>query len=341
MILDLTDLNGEAKRLSEYLKSRIISQHEAIDSVCVGAQKYFVGLNEIKKPLGTFLFAGPTGTGKTKVVQDIGKFFDIEPVVINCGEMQQHHELSKLLGAPPGFIGHGETKPLISKERIENTNGRPNVVLFDEIEKASSALFNLLLGILDNGYVTTNHNVNVYFNNCFIFMTCNIGIEKLEQENKNIGFSKKELSKENKEEITFKEIKKVFRPEFINRIEKIVVFEALTKQNVEDIFELELSDIQDRLSDCEMKKVFLYIDPSAKQKIVDMGYSAEYGARNLKRIMEKEIVCPVSNALSLEQVEDGDSILVEFVEDAFLFRKQQYTRKKGSSTFVMMDKLLR
>lgn len=340
MILDCKNLNGEAKRLSEFLKSKVISQNEAIDEICTGSQKYFVGLNNPKKPLFNFLFAGPTGTGKTKIVQEIGNYFNVTPVVVNCGELQQHHELSKLLGAPPGYVGHGETKPLLSKERIE-LKGKPNVVLFDEIEKATPSLFNMLLGILDNGYVTTNSNVDVFFHNCFVFMTCNIGVRQIEAEEKRMGFSKKVLTGQERESITMKEIKKTFMPEFMNRVDKVVVFEQLKREDVEDIFELELSEIQKRLSECEMKKVFLSVSKVAKEKIVDAGFSVEYGARNLKRVLEKNLVEPVATCLSLDEVEDGDFIVMDWKEpDGFYFKKQPYVRTKGASITILMNELL-
>ena len=340
MILDCKNLNGEAKRLSEFLKSKVISQEEAIDEICNGSQKYFVGLNNPKKPLFNFLFAGPTGTGKTKIVQEIGNYFEVNPVVINCGEMQQHHELAKLLGAPPGYVGHGETKPLLSKERIE-IKGKPNVVLFDEIEKATPTLFNMLLGILDNGYVTTNSNVDVSFTNCFVFMTCNIGVRQIEAEEKRMGFTRNVLSVQERESITIREIKKTFLPEFINRVDKIVVFEQLKREDVENIFELELSEIQNRLSECEMKHVFLSVSKLAKEKVVDAGYSVEYGARNLKRVLEKELVQPVATALSLEEVEDGDFIVMDWNEESeFYFKKQPYVRGKGNKMSILMNEIL-
>lgn len=334
MVLDAKTLNGEAKRLSEFLKSRIISQKEAIEQICNGAQKYFVGLNAPKKPLGNFLFAGPTGTGKTKIVQEIANFFGIEPVIINCGEIQERYDISKLLGAPPGYIGHGDTKPLLSKERIETDS--PNVILFDEIEKASPALFNLLLGILDNGYVTTSSNVDVNFCNCFIFMTCNIGMKKIEEEESSIGFTKTKLDDDKKEKTIIKEIKKLFYPEFINRLDKIIVFKNLTRKDVEEIFHLELSAIQKRIVESEKKKIFLTISDAARQRILDMGYSEEYGARNLKREIEREIIVPLSNAISLDCVEDGDSILVD-IEKEFFFKKLEYLRNKSYSSSICFE----
>ena len=336
MKLDIKNLNGEAKRLSEFLKSKIISQREAIDEVCNGAQKYFSGISDPKKPISNFLFAGPTGSGKTQLVNHIGEFFGLDPVVINCGEMQDKHELSKLLGAPPGYIGHGDTKPLLSKEKIE-LKGKPNVILFDEIEKTSPALYNMLLGILDNGYVTTNSNVDVYFNNCFIFMTCNIGIKTANKEEAKMGFVSKTFIDNEKEEFIIKEIKKEFSPEFFNRIDKTIVFKTLTKEDVFNIFDLELFYIQERLANCEAKKIFFSASDDVKEKLVNLSYSPEYGARSLKRTLEKEIVLPLSNALSLDEVEDGDYILMSMEEDGeFFFTKEEYTRQKGSSVSISM-----
>jgi len=340
MVLDCKNLNGEARRLSEYLKSKVISQDEAIKEICNGSQRYFVGLNNPKKPLFNFLFAGPTGTGKTKIVQEIGNYFDVDPVVINCGELQQHHELSKLLGAPPGYVGHGDTKPLLSKERIQ-IKGKPNVILFDEIEKASPSMFNMLLGILDTATVTTNSNVDVSFVNCFIFMTCNIGVRKIETEENTIGFTKKILSATERETVIIKEIKKIFLPEFINRIDKIVVFKQLVRKDVERIFDLELMEIQERLFHCEMKKVFLGVTKLAKEKIVDAGYSVEYGARNLKRVLEKELVQPISNALSLDEVEDGDFIVMDWNKRGeYFFKKEPYVRTRGNTMSIMLSQIL-
>ena len=215
--------------------------------------------------------------------------------------------------------------------------------MFDEIEKASSTLYNLLLGILDNGYCTTSNNIDTSFENCFIFMTCNIGISEIETIENNIGFTKNKLSQNEKESITIKEIKKQFSPEFINRLDKIVVFEHLDRNDISKIFDNELELIQNRISHSpdNIKKVFIEVSSDAKEKIVDEGYSVEYGARNLKRAMETHIVNPIANALSLPEVLSGDSIKIGHDNSDFLYEKIQYNRKRGQASYLSIDEIQR
>lgn len=335
MRLDIKNLNGDAKTLSKFLKSRIISQVDAIDDVAHVAQKYFAGLSNPKRPIANLLFAGPSGTGKTQIVHEIGNFFDVEPLIINCNEMADKHETSKLLGAPPGYLGHGETKPLFTKERIEKKDG-PNVILFDEIEKASSNLYSILLSIMDKGHVINNSNDKISFVNSFIFLTCNLGVEGVKKEESKIGFSQKCLNKKEKEVVVVREVKKKFLPEFINRLDKIIMFQNLTREDIDKIFELEIDEIQKRLFQRNGKRVFFSVSEEARDRLVEMGYSHEYGARNLKRVIEKEIVFPLANALTLKEVREGDSIHMGWGEEGSYFDRVGYNKTMGASSYISL-----
>lgn len=330
MFLDLKPLNGEAKELYNFLRNRIISQEEAVKEVCHGVQKAFVDLCDEDKPLGIFFFAGPTGTGKTKIVHEIAKYFDTKTLVVNCGEFQSSYDIAKLVGSPPGYIGHTETKPIFSKEKVE-LEGKPTIILLDEIEKASSAFFNIMLGIFDKGYMTTGANEDINFSTSFIFMTSNIGMNKIEEKNSKFGFHEHKQENKEKEETIKSSMKKKFSPEFLNRIDKTVVFLNLSRNDIMNIMELELREIQNRMSKSDEKKVMFIMSDRAKEELVSIGFSTEYGARYLKRAIEEHIVNPLANALTHPDVEENDIILVDFDNKEFTFEKKELAMKASSN----------
>ena len=329
MILDLKPLNGEALELYNFLRSRIVSQEEAVKEVCHGVQKAFVDLCPDERPLGIFFFAGPTGTGKTKIVHEIADYFKTKPLVVNCGEFQSPYDIAKLVGSPPGYIGHTETKPIFSKERIEQ-EGKPTIILLDEIEKASSTFFNIMLGILDKGYMTTGDNNNVNFATSFIFMTSNIGMSEIKEKTVKFGFHEQKQEKKQLDETIKASMKKKFSPEFINRLDKTVMFSRLTREDCKEILELELYDVQNRISKSEEKKIMFILSDKAKDELINIGYSEEYGARNLKRAIETNVVNPMANALTHPDVEENDIIFIDHDTD-FIFEKKELAMAANSN----------
>jgi ATP-dependent Clp protease ATP-binding subunit ClpB len=325
MILDLKSLNGEALELYNFLRNRIISQEEAVKEVCHGVQKAFVDLCPENRPLGIFFFAGPTGTGKTKIVHEIAEYFNTKPLIVNCGEFQSSYDIAKLVGSPPGYIGHGETVALFSKERIEQ-EGKPTIILLDEIEKASPAFVNIMLGIFDKGNMTTGANEEVNFCTSFIFMTSNIGMSKVEEKNAKFGFHEIISEKKQVENTIKASMKKKFSPEFLNRIDKTVVFLNLTRENCREILELELYEVQTRMTKSDEKKIMFVVTDKAKEELINIGYSEEYGARNLKRAIETHIVNPLANALTHPNVEENDIVSIEWDKD-FIFEKKKLAMK--------------
>lgn len=340
-VLNLTELNGEAAVLYKFLKDKIVSQEEAIKEVCNLVQKAFVDLCPEEKPLGIFFFAGPTGTGKTKIVHDIASYFNTKPLIINCGEFQSSYDIAKLVGSPPGYIGHTETKPLFSKERIEQ-EGKPTVILLDEIEKASPAFFNIMLGIFDKASLSTGDNTNVDFSTSFIFMTSNIGINNIEDKKSKFGFHEMDVTDAHKNSSIQSAMKKKFSPEFLNRLDKTIVFNTLTQDNCRQILDLELFEIQNRMSNSEEKKIMFIISDSAKDQLIKVGYSEEYGARHIKRALETNVVNPLSNALSHPSVDENDIIFIDYINSKFQFDKKTRVMKSGSSRmgFMMQDNII-
>ena len=330
MRLNLTELNGEAAVLHKFLRDRIVSQDEAVKETCIGFQKAFSDLCPEERPLGIFFFAGPTGTGKTKIVYDIAKYFDTKPLVVNCGEFQSSYDISKLVGSPPGYIGHTETKPVFSRERVE-LKGKPTIILLDEIEKASSAFFNIMLGIFDKGTLSIGDNTDVDFSTSFIFMTSNIGMGNIEDKTAKFGFHEMTLGKNQKDTTIRASMKKKFSPEFLNRLDKTIVFSNLTKADCKEILELELYDVQKRMSNSDEKKIMSVISEAAKDRLIEVGYSAEYGARFLKRALETHVVNPLANALSHPDVQENDIIFVDYADSEFIFEKKKKIMKAGST----------
>lgn len=312
MILKSNVLSKQASELQEYLRSTVIGQDEAIRETVLVTQKHFAGLSQERRPICTFLFIGPTGTGKTKLVEE---FFDyltshnksIKPIKINCGEFQGSHEITKLIGAPPAYLGHNETKAVFNKEAVEAVV--PNVILFDEIEKASDAMFNILLGVLDKGEIKLGNNTFVDLSNCFIFMTSNEGMEKIQKEEKTMGFLKASVD-EKMGKIIDGNLKQKFRPEFLNRIDRVIKFNYLSEEDIIKILDLEIFQIQDRILKSCRKKIFITLDEESKKFLTKAGYCKEYGARNIKRILEKEIVMPLSNIILSSDIDSGDIVYI-------------------------------
>jgi ATP-dependent Clp protease ATP-binding subunit ClpB len=337
MILNSKTLNGKAKDLEEKMNSVVIGQTDAIHELAIATQKFFYGLSDPSKPIATLFFAGKTGCGKTKAAEELAKFFGVSKFLkVNCGEFQQSHEISKLIGSPPGYIGHSETKAFFNKKDVEECI--PNVILFDEVEKATDSLFHLLLSILDKGEIKLGNNDSVSFKNTFIILTSNIGVESVKEREKAIGFVKKELKEEDEIQLLNDSMRSKFRPEFMNRIDKIIKFKTLTKEDMKKILELELSSIQYRIliSRETIKKVFFVMNDETKNWLISEGFSEEYGARNLKRVISREIELPLACSLGDDALNSGDVIEIKLndEEPGLVFLKTKLNRSKSKQISI-------
>lgn len=332
MILNSKNLSGKAKELQDRLNSVVVGQDEAVKELAITTQKFFHGLSDPKKPITSLFFAGKTGCGKTKVAEELAKFFGITKFMkVNCGEFQQSHEIAKLIGSPPGYIGHSETKAFFNKKDVEGHT--PNIILFDEVEKATDSLFHLLLSILDKGEIKLGNNDVVDFKNCFIIFTSNIGVEEAKNRSKRIGFLDNKIDEDEEDHLLNRSMKSKFRPEFINRIDSTIRFNTLSKDNMKKILELELSKIQYRIMSSKIikKKIYFVMNDYTKNWIIDEGFSEEFGARNLKRIISKEIEIPLSCVLGDDQLESGDVIEIKKIEgdQDLVFEKALFKRSNN------------
>ncbi len=355
--LDPKRTGKDASYLEYRLRQLIAGQDDAIGQIVNMFQMYTTGLSSPGRPIGSFLFLGPTGTGKTRLVEAAAECLLRRPspvVKIDCAEFQHSHEIAKLIGSPPGYLGHRETHPLLSQEMLNqywNDDVKLSFVLFDEIEKASDALWNLLLGILDKGVLTLGDNRKVDFSRAMIFMTSNLGAAEMSQiGSPKMGFARS-LGKETlaAEEIARRSEKqsktgveaarKKFTPEFMNRLDKIVVFKSLADKDLRRILDIELAIFQQRLlAGANQKKFVFAVSDDAKTFLLEQGVDPRYGARHLKRSMERLLVQPLSNLLATEQIEDGDCLRIEFdsVERELTFTKEAEGLPIGTM-FEMID----
>jgi ATP-dependent Clp protease ATP-binding subunit ClpB len=317
-----------AQDFDEKLATRIVGQENAVRGMSSLYQLFLAGLNQTNRPVGTLLFLGPTGSGKTRVVEAAAEvlFGDANAVIkIDCAEFQHSHEISKLIGSPPGYLGHRETSPLLSQENLDRfkTEETPlSLVLFDEIEKASDALWKLLLGILDKGTLTLGDNRRVDFSRCVIVMTSNLGAREMSGlMSAGIGFTAAQGANSasdgdsNIDEKIYRTAVQAasrnFAPEFMNRIDKVVVFHSLNEQHLRQILDLELCALQERILRSANTKFAFQCSAEAKEMLLREGIDYRYGARHLKRSIERLLVLPISNLVATGQVEFGDSVYVD------------------------------
>lgn len=329
-LLDQNIKGNFTQELRTKLYNKIIGQEEPIEVICEYYQLYKTKLIPTNRPIANLLMIGPTGTGKTRVVEAFAESVfgsDKAFIKIDCGEFQHSHEISKLVGSPPGYLGHRETHPLLSAEKIAANQTEQNkftIVLFDEIEKASDALWNLLLGILDKGTLTTGDNKQVEMSSCFIIMTSNIGAQKLAQlkKKKDMGYiqTEKLTSVKDMKNFSISEVKKKFTPEFINRLDRMIYFKELTHDDYIKILNIELSLLQDLIMYKTKQNIFIEFTDKCKEFILSKGISKEYGARDLKRIIDRDIKMSLSNLIATEQIEQYDIVKVDY-ENNFKYYK--------------------
>ena len=295
--------------INKHLSSKVIGQDEAVDKIAVTIQRNRVGIRKRNRTMGNFIFLGPTGVGKTQLAKEISSYmFNSEDAMIriDMSEYMEAHSVSKLIGAPPGYVGHEGGGFL-----TEQVKRKPHsVILFDEIEKAHPEVFNVLLQMLDDGYLTDSLGRTIDFRNCLVILTSNTGSRKVQEFGAGIGFGRKTVAQQQDEEksIINKALKNKFAPEFLNRIDEVVIFNTLTKDNVMSILNKECKELANNLLD--VGEYVLKISKGAKDIILNQGYDPKYGARPLRRSLERLIENPVAEMILKGELQEGDIIKV-------------------------------
>jgi ATP-dependent Clp protease ATP-binding subunit ClpA len=322
--LDPQKRSTETLEFKTALGAKIVGQEEGVQGLVDLYQVFCAGLNSPGRPVGNLLFLGPTGSGKTRIVEAAAEILFGDPravIKVDCAEFQHSHEIAKLIGSPPGYLGHRETHPLITQEALTANHTdklKLSFLLFDEIEKASDALWQLLLGMLDKATLTLGDNRRVDLSQTVIFMTSNLGggeITELMQGG--MGFiqpkDKPIIGLDEKVERTAVEAaRRKFSPEFMNRLDKVIVFHPLQRSQLEEVLEIELGQVQQRVLETARGQFLFRVTSAAREFLLTEGTDQRYGARHLKRAIERNIVYPLANLLATEQVHIGDLICIDF-----------------------------
>ena len=316
-------------QMEDELKKHIIGQNEAIEAISKSVRRARSGLKDPRRPIGTFMFLGPTGVGKTELTKTLAKFlFGSEEnlIQLDMSEFMERHTVSRLVGAPPGYVGYEEAGQL-----TEAIRRRPySIVVFDEIEKAHPEAHNMLLQIMEEGHLSDAKGHKVDFRNAIIVMTSNIGADMIKRQS-NLGFTLT-LDEEQKEQEAYEDmrkklmdsLKRVFRPEFINRLDNVIVFRALAREHIRHIVNLEIEKVAERLVENE---ITLKASDSALDKLSDEGYDPDMGARPLRRVIQQKVEDPLSDALLAHEFNNGDVIIVDLNGDGDVV-----LRREGSGT---------
>ncbi|MFA6314881.1 MAG: AAA family ATPase [Candidatus Paceibacterota bacterium] len=331
-------LESEAKKLTrmeEELEKRIVGQSEAVKKISDTIRRSRAGVADPNRPIGSFIFLGPTGVGKTELTKALAEFlFNDERSLIrvDMSEFMEKHSVSKLIGAPPGYVGYDESGGL-----TESVRHRPySVILFDEIEKAHPEVFNVLLQVLDNGRLTDSKGRVVNFRNTVIIMTSNIGAQHIERMEK-FGFSRNSDDHDRENYVEAKNkinntLKDYFRPEFLNRLDDIIIFDILSEEAIRKIVDIQVTQVTKRLSD---KQIELSLMPAVYEYLSKQGYNPQYGARPLKRLIQNMILNPVANMLIGQEVAKGGQIVVDYRNEKFTFEVRK--KKRGESPIIVRD----
>jgi ATP-dependent Clp protease ATP-binding subunit ClpC len=303
--------------LEEILHQRVVAQDEAIEALSKAIRRAFAGLKDPKRPVGSFVFLGPTGVGKSELAKALAEalFGDEDAMVrIDMSEYMERHSVSRLVGAPPGYVGYEEAGQLTEKVRRKPYS----VVLFDEIEKAHPEVFNILLQVLEDGRLTDSKGRTVDFRNTVVIMTSNVGAQQIQRES-SIGFRITESEADSYQamkEKVIEELKRTFRPEFLNRIDEIIVFHALNRQHISAIIEIMLKELRQQLAE---KRIILEITDAAKELVADAGYDPDFGARPLRRAIQKMIENPLAELILQGKYNDGDTIHIDTKDGELAF----------------------
>jgi ATP-dependent Clp protease ATP-binding subunit ClpB len=347
VVLEPARKNADVLEFEGRLRAKIIGQEEAVTQLVGVYQTMLAGMNATGRPLANLLFLGPTGSGKTRLVEAMAEVLFNSPtafIKVDCAEFQHSHEIAKLIGSPPGYIGHRETQPAFTQaelDRFQTEKHHVSLVLFDEIEKASDALWQLLLGILDKATLTLGDNRKVDFSRAIVFMTSNLGASEMSRlVSGGIGFAPKPIA--DSIEAIDKRIyrtavdaaKRKFSPEFMNRIDKVVVFRTLNRDQLLKILDLELAAVQRRVLSTQGDRPFWFdCTEAAREFLLKEGTDARYGARHLKRSIERYLVTPLSSLISTGQIQMADRIRVDAVAggDGLVFLKDEAAAAQQNS----------
>ena len=324
--LDPSKRSTDTVDFQKALRSKIVGQEEGVQALVDLYQVFRAGLNSPGRPVGNLLFLGPTGSGKTRIVEAAAEilFADHRAVIkVDCAEFQHSHEIAKLIGSPPGYLGHRETHPLITQEALAASHTdklKLSFLLFDEIEKASDALWQLLLGMLDKATLTLGDNRKVDLSQTVIFLTSNLGggeISELMQGG--MGFiqpkDKPDSGLDEKVERTAVEAaRRKFSPEFMNRLDKVVVFHPLKREQLQEVLDIELGQVQQRVLDTAKGQFLFRVTEAGRNFLLQEGTDQRYGARHLKRAIERHVVYPLANLLATDQVNLGDLVCIDWDE---------------------------
>jgi ATP-dependent Clp protease ATP-binding subunit ClpB len=339
-LLDPTRTGRQAEELENKLHRLVVGQDEAIHRIVRAYQTHVAGLSPAGRPIGNFLFLGPTGSGKTRIVEATAESLLQNPravIKIDCAEFQHSHEIAKLIGSPPGYLGHRETHALLSQEALNQHHTEKvklSFVLFDEIEKASDSLWNLLLGILDKATLTLGDNRKVDFSAAMVFLTSNLGAAEMSSlVSPRLGFHAYGLDDDGVNAKLSVRIssagiaaaRRKFTPEFINRLDNIVVFKSLGNEELRRIIDIELEMVQQRVQTAAPSKPFLFnVTDAAREFLLAEGTDVRYGARHLKRAIERLLVQPLSNLIASGQIHRGDCIRVSHEDrsDVLVFGRE-------------------
>lgn len=348
VFLDPDQKSPRAQDFEERLSARIVGQERAVRRMSGLYQIFLAGMNPPSRPIGTMLFLGPTGSGKTRVIEAAAEalYGDANAIVkIDCAEFQHSHEIAKLIGSPPGYLGHRETSPMLTQENLDRMHTddlKLSLVLFDEIEKASDSLWQLLLGILDKATLTLGDNRRVDFSRAMVIMTSNLGAREMsELISGGIGFAPGKGSKNPNDTDVDQKIyrtaveaaRRKFSPEFMNRIDKVVVFRSLKEHHLRQILDLELQAVQDRIMLSAGTKFVFQCSDAAKDSLLKEGLDFKYGARHLKRSVERFLVYPLSNLVATGQIGLGDLVSVDVDEHN---KKLVFSKRSGGALIQEM-----
>ncbi|MCF7804832.1 MAG: ATP-dependent chaperone ClpB [Candidatus Marinimicrobia bacterium] len=305
-------------KMEERLHRRLVGQDEAIQSVSNAIRRARAGLQDENRPIGTFIFIGSTGVGKTELAKSLAEFlFDDEHAMVrlDMSEYMEKHSVARLVGAPPGYVGYDEGGQL-----TEAVRRKPySVVLLDEIEKAHPDVFNMLLQVLDDGRLTDNQGKTVNFRNTIIIMTSNLGSQFIMQKMDAMTEDNRELIYEEMREEVLKQLKQNVRPEFLNRIDDVIVFEPLSKSDITEIVRLQFGRLRQRIKNMNIRAE---LSEEVVERIADLGYDPSFGARPIKRVLQKEIIDKLATEVLADEIHPGDSIVIHWDGDAFVFQKQ-------------------
>ena len=326
-------LEAEAKKLArmeEVLRGKVVGQDHAVKRVADAIKRSRAGIADAGRPIGSFLFLGPTGVGKTELSRALAEFMfdDAEALLrVDMSEFMEKHAVSKLIGSPPGYVGHEEGGAFT--ERVRH---RPySVILLDEVEKAHPEVFNILLQVLDSGHLTDAKGRKVNFRNTVIIMTSNIGAEHIDRMS-NFGFAtdKGEQAQYSQAKEKVQEtLKQFFRPEFLNRLDEIVIFDILSTETIRDIVKLQVGEVERRLA---KKDIMLTVSNDVLDYLAREGYDPKFGARPLKRVIQSKILTPVANMMVGEGMLQGGTVKVTLKKGELSFDIKKRSGKQGNST---------